>query len=81
MGVFEEAYSSYWEIEILLDGLLDYPDLYQKDLPTITKEVVVQEETSIEATEESEIEEQTLTNHRDNPITNFMRGIFNFFKK
>lgn len=81
MGVFEEAYSSYWEIEILLDGLLDYPDLYQKDLPTITKESLTLEETTFEDVAESEIEEQTLTNHRDNPITNFMRGIFNFFKK
>ncbi|UUX34171.1 D-alanyl-D-alanine carboxypeptidase family protein [Fundicoccus culcitae] len=91
MGLFDRAdglqVSSYWEIEILLDGLLDYPDMYQnEDLPTNMRLTRAEREAELASLEEeesqaSQVEESVeLENRRDNPITNFMRSIFNFFQ-
>lgn len=79
MGVFGEGMSSYWEIEILLDGLLEYPHLYEKNLPlNIHEQTLILEETTDEVVEE--VEETTeVENLRDNPLTNFMKGIYNIF--
>lgn len=87
MGTFGEGMSSYWEIEILLDGLLDYPDMHELDLPTNLKlpenNELLSEETEEEgqAIEISNSEEETeqLENKRDNPVTNFMRDVFGIF--
>lgn len=88
MGVFDTAemtMSSYWEIEILLNKLSEFPDLYQNEnLPTnIPQPVEVVEETTL-APEESEnqVSQSSLPteNRRDNPLTNFMKGIFDIFK-
>lgn len=91
MGLFNRAdgleVTSYWEIEILLDGLLEYPDMYQNEaLPTNKHKTRAEreaEEASIKAEEEanqSSDETVELENRRDNPITNFMRDIYNFFQ-
>lgn len=88
MGVFDRPdmeLSSYWEIEILLNKLAEYPDLYQNEqLPTNIPEVPVPKETS--ASDESDTSEQPnqnesipTENRRDNPLTNFMKSIFDFF--
>ncbi|MBF6978234.1 serine hydrolase [Aerococcaceae bacterium zg-BR22] len=92
MGLFdteEQGWSSYWEIEILLNKLAEFPDLYKNEaLPTnLPAEPEVPEE---ETTQSDELDEDTKAtlreqgisdeNRRDNPITNFMKGIFNIFK-
>ncbi|MGX7107749.1 D-alanyl-D-alanine carboxypeptidase family protein [Hutsoniella sourekii] len=76
MGVFGEGMSSYWEIEILLDKLEEYPELYQNEnLPTNLPDPKEEAEAQEEASEESESQEQ-YENKRDNPVTNFFRKFF-----
>lgn len=86
MGTFGEGMSSYWEIEILLDALLDYPDLYKSEnLPVYDtqslKELLVQKESEQAAKEESSDEKpkKEYENKRDNPLTNFIKNIFGVF--
>src|SRR5699024_400924 len=81
MGTFGEGMSSYWEIEILLDGLLDYPEVVDLDLPTNLKAQEPAEELVEEAAQEDPATEDStpIENNRDNAITNFMRDIFGVF--
>lgn len=81
MGTFGEGMSSYWEIEILLDGLLDYPEVVDLDLPTNLKAQEPAEELVEEAAQEDSATEDStpIENNRDNAITNFMRDIFGVF--
>ncbi|MBA5730069.1 D-alanyl-D-alanine carboxypeptidase [Aerococcaceae bacterium INB8] len=81
MGTFGEGMSSYWEIEILLDGLLDHPEVVDLDLPTNLKAQEPAEElVEGAAQEDSATEDSTpIENNRDNAITNFMRDIFGVF--
>ena len=81
MGTFGEGMSSYWEIEILLDGLLDHPDVVDLDLPTNLKAQEPAEELVEEAAQEDPTTEDStpIENNRDNAITNFMRDIFGVF--
>lgn len=86
MGTFGEGMSSYWEIEILLDALLDYPDLYKSDkLPVYDtnslKELLAQKEKE-QAAKTEEKQEKTFKdyeNKRENPLTNFIKNIFSVF--
>ncbi|HFI0463328.1 TPA: D-alanyl-D-alanine carboxypeptidase family protein [Streptococcus suis] len=88
MGVFDRedlTLSPFWEIEILLDKLAEFPDLYNNsNLPTNIPQAPLEEETTEETMQETlapEVQEQLPTeNRRDNPITNFMKGIFDIFK-
>lgn len=95
MGVFDTAtmeMSSFWEIEILLNKLAEYPDLYKNEaLPTNIHEIPAPEELiSAESTEETTSDEDLKAlleaqgisgeNRRNNPITNFIKGIFDIFK-
>lgn len=81
MGTFGEGMSSYWEIEILLDGLLDHPEVIDLDLPTNLKAQEPAEELVEEAAQEDPATENStpIENNRDNAITNFMRDIFGVF--
>lgn len=81
MGTFGEGMSSYWEIEILLDGLLDHPEVIDLDLPTNLKAQEPTEELVEEAAQENPATEDStpIENNRDNAITNFMRDIFGVF--
>lgn len=81
MGTFGEGMSSYWEIEILLDGLLDHPEVIDLDLPTNLKAQEAAEELVEEAAQEDSATEDStpIENNRDNAITNFMRDIFGVF--
>lgn len=81
MGTFGEGMSSYWEIEILLDGLLDHPEVVDLDLPTNLKAQEPAEELVEEAAQEDSATEDStpIENNRDNAITNFMRDIFGVF--
>lgn len=81
MGTFGEGMSSYWEIEILLDGLLDHPEVIDLDLPTNLKAQEPAEELVEEAAQENPATEDStpIENNRDNAITNFMRDIFGVF--
>ncbi len=81
MGTFGEGMSSYWEIEILLDGLLDHPEVIDLDLPTNLKAQEPTEELVEEAAQEDPATEDStpIENNRDNAITNFMRDIFGVF--
>lgn len=84
MGTFGEGMSSYWETEILLDGLLDHPEVYDiEDLPTNLKAEPTPELLPEMATEEGQDtvveEEAPVENRRDNAITNFMRDLFGIF--
>ena len=81
MGTFGEGMSSYWEIEILLDGLLDHPEVVDLDLPTNLKAQEPAEELVEEAAQEDTTTEDStpIENNRDNAITNFMRDIFGVF--
>ena len=81
MGTFGEGMSSYWEIEILLDGLLDHPDVVDLDLPTNLKAQEPAEELVEETAQEDPATEDSnpIENNRDNAITNFMRDIFGVF--
>jgi len=92
MGLFDTAemvMSTYWEVEILLDKLAEYPELYKNEgLPVNQHEKPVEEETTVDGeTDQSDEIESLIKEHgipnenrRDNPITNFMKDIFNFFK-
>ena len=81
MGTFGEGMSSYWEIEILLDGLLDHPEVLDLNLPTNLKAQEPAEELVEEAAQEDSATEDStpIENNRDNAITNFMRDIFGVF--
>lgn len=81
MGTFGEGMSSYWEIEILLDGLLDHPEVIDLDLPTNLKAQEPAEELVEEAAQEDSATKDStpIENNRDNAITNFMRDIFGVF--
>ena len=81
MGTFGEGMSSYWEIEILLDGLLDHPEVIDLDLPTNLKAQEPAVELVEEAAQEDPATEDStpIENNRDNAITNFMRDIFGVF--
>ena len=81
MGTFGEGMSSYWEIEILLDGLLDHPEVVDLDLPTNLKAQEPADELVEEAAQEDPATEDStpIENNRDNAITNFMRDIFGVF--
>lgn len=91
MGVFPRddglEITSYWDIEILLDGLLEYPELYEisnlptNSLPTLEERQAQQaEEARLAALEEAAegdtLEDQVIENRRDNPITNFLGRLF-----
>ncbi len=83
MGVFDEGTTSYWETEILLDGLQEYPDMYQNEaLPTNLREMPeLEEATSAGEAAEAEGDQalQDLPNKRNNTLTNFMRDLFKGF--
>ncbi|MBZ6528184.1 D-alanyl-D-alanine carboxypeptidase [Aerococcaceae bacterium DSM 111021] len=82
MGTFGEGMSSYWEIEILLDGLLDYPEMYELNLPNNLRNNPSIEETTEETTEGQDASAEDaapVENNRDNAVTNFMRDIFGVF--
>lgn len=90
MGLFDREdglpVTTYWETEILLDALLDYPDLYQLEGLASNKHLT-REEREIELAKLSEENAQAelaeqgieLENRRDSPVTNFMRDLFNIF--
>lgn len=93
MGVFDnETYnmSAYWEIDILLDKLAEFPDLYKDEaLPTnliakpeetVVEEEPVNEESAVDI--KATLAEQGISgeNRRDNAITNFIKSIMNIFK-
>lgn len=85
MGIFDEGTNSFWETEILLDGLLDYPEMYQNEaLPTNLRELPepeVDESTDSNGSGSSETNaSENLDNERNNTLTNFMRDIFNVFE-
>lgn len=91
MGLFDREdglpVTTYWETEILLDALLDYPDLYQLEGLASNKHLT-REEREIELAKLSEENAQAelaeqgieLENRRDSPVTNFMRDLFNIFQ-
>lgn len=91
MGLFDRedglAVTTYWETEILLDALLDYPDLYQLEGLASNKHLT-REEREVELAKLSEENAQAelaeqgieLENRRDSPVTNFMRDLFNIFQ-
>lgn len=85
MGVFDDDIPSYWEIEILLDALDEFPDLYQdENLPTNWKDIQLDEENEVSESSEEETQDeaddgQKYENKRDNPVTNFMKQIFSLF--
>ena len=91
MGLFDRedglAVTTYWETEILLDALLDYPDLYQLDGLASNKHLTREEREAelaklSEENAQAELAEQgiELENRRDSPVTNFMRDLFNIFQ-
>lgn len=91
MGLFDRedglAVTTYWETEILLDALLDYPDLYQLEGLASNKHLTREEREAelaklSEENAQAELAEQgiELENRRDSPVTNFMRDLFNIFQ-
>ncbi|MRI85123.1 serine hydrolase [Aerococcaceae bacterium WS4759] len=91
MGLFDRedglAVTTYWETEILLDALLDYPDLYQLEGLASNKHLTREEREAelaklSEEKAQAELAEQgiELENRRDSPVTNFMRNLFNIFQ-
>lgn len=91
MGLFDRedglAVTTYWETEILLDALLDYPDLYQLEGLASNKHLTREEREAelaklSEEKAQAELAEQgiELENRRDSPVTNFMRDLFNIFQ-
>lgn len=90
MGLFDREdglpVTTYWETEILLDALLDYPDLYQLEGLASNKHLTREEREAelaklSEENAQAELAEQgiELENRRDSPVTNFMRDLFNIF--
>ena len=86
MGVFPDPnrpdldMSSYWEIQILLDKLAEYPDLYQNDkLPNNLPKNQVEEEKEEKSSGEGSDSEKHLENKRDNGLTKAMRDLFSIF--
>lgn len=90
MGLFDREdgleVTTYWETEILLDALLDYPDLYQLEGLASNKHLTREEREAelaklSEEKAQAELAEQgiELENRRDSPVTNFMRDLFNIF--
>lgn len=91
MGLFDREdgleVTTYWETEILLDALLDYPDLYQLEGLASNKHLTREEREAelaklSEEKAQAELAEQgiELENRRDSPLTNFMRNLFNIFQ-
>lgn len=91
MGLFDRedglAVTTYWETEILLEALLDYPDLYQLEGLASNKQLTREEREAelaklSEEKAQAELAEQgiELENRRDSPVTNFMRNLFNIFQ-
>jgi len=91
MGLFDREdgleVTTYWETEILLDALLDYPDLYQLEGLASNKHLTREEREAelaklSEEKAQAELAEQgiELENRRDSPVTNFMRNLFNIFQ-
>lgn len=91
MGLFPRddglEITSYWDIEILLEGLEEYPDLHENanlpvnSLPTLEERQAQQaEEARLAALEEegseSDAGDEPFENRRDNPITNFIGRLF-----
>ncbi len=91
MGLFPRddglEITSYWDIEILLEGLEEYPDLHENadlpvnSLPTLEERQAQQaEEARLAAFEEegseSDAGDEPFENRRDNPITNFIGRLF-----
>ncbi|MCR8969444.1 D-alanyl-D-alanine carboxypeptidase family protein [Facklamia sp. 7083-14-GEN3] len=81
--------SSYDQLTLILDALAEYPDLYQNEnlpLNQITQSKVEEKlnEASTDSDEENNSEtiqeETTLENRRDNPITNFIKRLFDNFR-
>lgn len=90
MGLFPREdgldVTTYWETEILLDALLDYPDLYQLEgLPSNKRLTRAEREAELAKLAEEEAQAEMaeegieLENRRDSPVTNFMRDLFNMF--
>lgn len=90
MGLFPREdgldVTTYWETEILLDALLDYPDLYQLEgLPSNMRLTRAEREAELAKLAEEEAQAEMaeegieLDNRRDSPVTNFMRDLFNVF--
>lgn len=90
MGVFPREdgldVTSYWETEILLDALLDYPELYQiEGLASNMRQTRAEREAELAKLAEEEAQAEMaeegieLSNRRDSPVTNFMRDLFNVF--
>lgn len=90
MGLFPREdgldVTTYWETEILLDALLDYPDLYQLEgLPSNMRLTRAEREAELAKLAEEEAQAEMaeegieLENRRDSPVTNFMRDLFNVF--
>lgn len=84
MGIFDEYTNSFWETEILLDGLQEYPNMYQnEDLPTNLRQAPEEEnvdESNEDKSTESQTEVESMPNRRNNPLTNFMRDITQFLR-
>ena len=91
MGLFPRddglEITSYWDIEILLEGLEEYPNLHENadlpvnSLPTLEERQAQQaEEARLAALEEegseSDAGDEPFENRRDNPITNFIGRLF-----
>ena len=90
MGLFPREdgldVTTYRETEILLDALLDYPDLYQLEgLPSNMRLTRAEREAELAKLAEEEAQAEMaeegieLENRRDSPVTNFMRDLFNVF--
>ena len=90
MGLFPREdgleVTTYWETEILLDALADYPDLYTLEGLTSNKHLTrVEREAELaklaEEAAKAEMAEEgiELDNRRNSPVTNFMRDLFNVF--
>ncbi|MGX7109265.1 D-alanyl-D-alanine carboxypeptidase family protein [Facklamia miroungae] len=81
--------SSYDQLTLILDALAEHPDLYKNEkLPVNHKpspEEIKATEDETQTSEESdsledEQRETSLENHRDNPITNFFKNLFDNFR-
>lgn len=90
MGLFEREdgldVNTYWETEILLDGLLNHENLHEMEgLASNMHPTREEREAELAKLTEEEIQAEMaeegieLENRRDSPVTNFMRNLFNVF--
>ena len=90
MGLFDREdgldVNTYWETEILLDGLLEHANLFEiEGLATNLRPTREEREAELAKLAEEELQADMaeegieLDNRRDSPVTNFMRDLFNVF--